>query len=108
MEKRGERLKRLRKRMGISKSDLSDYLEISEDEVIGLENDTGGMTLTVLNRLCDLYCCDEKYILCMSDEYEPIEYPFGSDNISLGDLNAISKINQIYKDSQYLIDLLSE
>lgn len=103
MESRGMRLKRLREQMGLSESDLSIYLKIDSKDIIDLENDNGKLNLTILNKLSDLYCCDEKYILCMSDEYEPIQHAFRSNKISSEDLEALAKINQIYKNTKYLL-----
>ena len=39
----------------------------------------------------------------MSDEYEPIKHAFRSTNITTEDLEAIAKINQIYKNTLYLL-----
>ena len=104
MENRGMRLKRLRKQMGLSESDLSSYLKVDCNYIRDLENDTGKMNLTILNKLSDLYCCDERYLLYMSDEYEPIKHAFRNTNITTQDLEAIAKINQIYKNTKYLLE----
>lgn len=98
------RLKRLREQMGLTPSDLSKYLKVDCNYIKDLENNTGKLNLTILNKLSDLYCCDEKYILCMSDEYEPIEHAFRSTNITTDDLEALAKINQIYKNTKYLLE----
>ena len=39
----------------------------------------------------------------MSDEYEPINHTFRNTNITTEDLEAIAKINQIYKNTLYLL-----
>lgn len=103
MEDRGERLKRLRTEKDLSPYDLSKYLEISQDDVENLENNKGKFNLTILTKLSNLYCCSERYLLYMSDEYEPITYAFRYDRRSVDDLNAIAKINQIYKNMEFLI-----
>lgn len=108
MENRGTRLKRLRERMGLDESDLSEFLDITPEDVINLENNDGKLNLTLLNKLSNLYCCTERYLLCMSDVYEPIPHAFRSDNISVDDLTAIAKINQIYKNMQFLLKKQSE
>lgn len=104
MENHGMRLKRLREQMGLSESDLSSYLKVDCNYIMDLENDIGKLNLTILNKLSDLYCCDERYLLCMSDEYEPIKHAFISTNITTRDLEAIAKINQIYKNTKYLLE----
>lgn len=104
MENRGIRLKRLREQMGLTESDLSKYLKVDYDYIKALENNTGKLNLTILNKLSDLYCCDERYLLCMSDEFEPIKHAFRSTNITTDDLEAIAKINQIYKNTKYLLN----
>ncbi|MEE0942218.1 MAG: helix-turn-helix transcriptional regulator [Methanobrevibacter sp.] len=103
MEDRGERLRRLRTEKGLTSHDLSKYLEISQEDVENLENNEGKLNLTILTKLSDLYCCSERYLLCMSDEYEPMAYAFRSDNHTVDDLNAIAKINQIYKNMEFLL-----
>lgn len=102
MEDRGERLRRLRTENGLSPSDLSKYLEISQEDVENLENNEGKLNLTILTKLSNLYCCSERYLLCMSDEIEPMAYAFRNDSRSVDDLNAIAKINQIYKNMEFL------
>lgn len=106
MEKRGMRLKRLREEMGLSVSDLSYFLEIDSKDVINLENDEGKLNLSILNNLCDLYCCDEKYILCLSNKNA--FRGFKVNNIPKEDLNAIAKLNQIYKNTQYLLKKMGD
>ena len=103
MEDRGERLRRLRTENGLSPYDLSKYLEISQEDVENLENNVGKLNLTILTKLSNLYCCSERYILCISDEIEPMAYAFRSDSRSVDDLNAIAKINQIYKNMEFLL-----
>ena len=103
MESRGKRLKQMRIAMGLSLYDLSKYLEISKNDVENLEENDGKLNLTILTKLSDLYCCSEAYLLCMSDEYEPMTYAFRSDSRSIDDLNAIAKINQIYKNMEFLL-----
>ena len=103
MDDRGERLKKLRTEKGLSLSDLSKYLEISQEDIENLENNKGKLNLTILNKLSNLYCCSERYLLCMSNEYEPVSYAFRSDRHSVDDLNAIAKINQIYKNMEFLL-----
>ena len=98
------RLKRLREQMGLTKSDLSNYLNVDCNYINDLENNEGKLNLTILNKLSDLYCCDERYILCMSNEHEPIKHAFRSTNITTQDLEAIAKINQIYKNTKYLLE----
>ena len=68
-----------------------------------MENNNGKLNLTILTKLSNLYCCCEKYLLCVTDEYEPIPYAFRSDNHSADDLNAIAKINQIYMNMEFLL-----
>lgn len=102
MKSRGERLKQLRTTNNLSINDLSEYLGISQKDIEDLENNEGKLNLTVLTKLSNLYCCSEKYLLCMSDDYEPMAYAFGSDAHSVDDLNAIAKINQIYKNIEFL------
>ena len=103
MEDRGERLRRLRIERDLSPYDLSKYLGISQEDVENLENNEGKLNLTILTKLSNLYCCSERYLLCMSDEIEPMNYAFRSDSHSVDDLNAIAKINQIYKNMKFLL-----
>ena len=103
MEIDGSRLKDLREKMGLTFSDLAKFLDISSDDVSKLENNQKNLDLTMIHKLSNLYCCDEKYLVGLTDEYEPIFHSFDSNKISVNDLNAIAKINQIYKNSKYLI-----
>ena len=55
MENRGIRLKRLREQMGLTKSDLSEYLKVDCDYINDLENDTGKLNLTKFIKIPNTY-----------------------------------------------------
>ncbi|MBE6499654.1 MAG: helix-turn-helix transcriptional regulator [Methanobrevibacter thaueri] len=102
MNEIGERMKELRENMGLTQNAVATYLGIPKDELINLEHGNKTLTLSILNKLCNLYGCTEKYLLCKSDEFNPTNFALRSDGMQVGDLKGIATINKIYKNSQYL------
>lgn len=98
----GERMVELRENMGLTPNAVATYLEIPKEDLINLETGNETLTLSVLIKLCNLYGCSEKYLLCKSNEFNPTNFALRSDGIQVGDLKGIAIINKIYKNSQYL------
>ena len=89
------RLKNLRELNGFSQSQVSDYLEIDQSYLSKIENGERKLTLSLINKLSNLYNCSHEYLLGEDDFYKQPNISFKSkDKV---DLNAISKMNEVKK-----------
>lgn len=104
----GNRLKQLRESKKLSLYDLAQYLETSSDFVSQLENGEKKLTLTILNKLSALYCCDKAYLLCKSNDYSSVNFAFRSDNLSIEDLNCVASLNKLLLNIRLLNKINSE
>ena len=68
----GERLKALRKKHHFTQKQIADYLEFQQGQIAKLENNQRKLKVSSLEKLCELYNCDEEYILeGIEDNYDP-------------------------------------
>ena len=70
MKKIGARIKTLRENMNLTPQALSLYLDIPTEDLLDMENGNKNIALSIVNKLCALFRCSEKYLLCRSDEFE--------------------------------------
>ena len=92
-EKICKRMIYLREIYHIPKETLAGYLGIPKNQLEALENNSHKLTLSVMDKLCDLYRCSLDFLLCIDDEYEFIETHWGTDKLE--NLEAIVSMNQI-------------
>lgn len=100
-----ERLKNLRLKMGLSQEDLSNYLNITIDEVKDIESGEKIIDTTTFDDICSLYGCDHNYLMGRSDNFSPSNIAFRCEDLDNIDLNAIASINKIRIDLQFLENL---
>lgn len=101
MKKIGARIKTLRENMNLTPQVLSFYLNIPTEDLLDMENGNKNITLSILNKLCALFGCSEKYLLCRIDEFDYIPFQV-SDEIEIADLEGIAGVNRIYMNMKYL------
>ena len=108
MKKIGKRLQELRESKGLSQSDLAKYLGISQPLLSQIEAGNRNLNLSLLDNLCALYGCTDSYILCKSDEYNPVNFSFRSKNAAREDLDCISSVNKIITNMCFLKEIIDE
>lgn len=102
----GERLKSLRKKHHFTQKQIADYLEFQQGQIAKLENNQRKLKVSSLEKLCELYNCDEEYILeGIEDNYNP-KIAFRS-NVKNLNLNTIADMNKIIKNIEFLSDITS-
>ena len=108
MKEIGKRLQELRESKGLSQSDLANYLGISQPLLSQIESGNRNLNLSLLDKLCSLYGCSDSYILCKSDEYNSINFPFRSKNAAREDLDCIASVHKIILNMRFLNELNEE
>lgn len=108
MKNVGARMKTLRENMNLTPQAVSSYLNIPTEDILKMENGKKNITLSVLNKLCSLFGCNESYLLCRSEEYGPAAFALRSSNIETDDLQGIASMNRIYLNMKYLISKMDD
>lgn len=102
------RLKELRKDSKLTQEQLAQYLGVDQSLVTKLENGTRAMNVSMVEKLCSLFCCTEDYLFGMDDEYTPMQFAFRANCIQADDLESIAAVNRIARNIKYMNKLLEE
>ena len=100
----GQRLKKLRKLNNFTQKQIADYLGFKQTQIAKLESNDRTLKSSSLNKLCELYNCDEEYILMGIGEHSTEQYKFRSNKNNL-DLNTLASMNRIIKNIKHLNEL---
>ena len=103
----GERLKKLRKNYNFTQKQVANYLGHNQGQIAKIENNQRKLTVSALEKLCDLYNCSEEYILEGNSDYSKPVFAFRTEEKNL-DLNTIARMNKIIKNIELLADLTNE
>ena len=87
--------------MNLTPQALSSYLDITTEDLLEMEKGNNNITLSILNKLCALSRCSEKYLLCKIDEFDYTPFQV-SDEIEITDLEGIAGVNRIYMNMKYV------
>lgn len=102
------RLRELRKESKITQEQLAQYLEVDQSMITKLENGTRNLNTTLIEKLCSLYGCSEKYLLGEEDSYIPLNFAFRANGIQAEDFESIAAINKIVMNIRYMNSKLGE
>ncbi len=103
----GDRLKFLRKQHHFTQKQIADYLEFQQGQIAKLENNQRKLKVSSLEKLCELYNCDEDYIL-EGIEDNPTHHIAFRSNVKDLNLNTIANMNKIIKNIEFLADITKE
>ena len=100
----GTRLRRLRKQHGFTQTQIAEYLGFKQGQIAKLENNQRKLKVSSLEKLCELYRCDENYIL---HGYGKNTLKFKS-NVKELNLNTVANMNKIIRNVEYLADIMEK
>ena len=103
----GERLKFLRKQHHFTQNQIAEYLEFQQGQIAKIENNQRKLKVSSLEKLCDLYNCEEDYILEGTEDNSNHIIAFRS-NVQNLNLNTIASMNKIIKNIEFLADLTKD
>ena len=99
----GKRLRILRNKWGFTQNQIADYLGFKQSQITKLEKGERILKFSSLMKLCDLYGCDQRYIVFGEGEYEMPDYILKTgENL---DLKTISKMNCIINNLKEMKDI---
>ena len=104
----GIRLRELRKKSKITQAQLAQYLEVDQSMVTKLENGSRNFSLSIIDKICNLFGCTESYLMGESEEYSPICFAFRNDSIQVEDLQSIAAVNRIAMNLRYMNEKMEE
>lgn len=103
----GERLKTLRKQHHFTQKQIADYLDFQQGQIAKLENNQRKLKVSSLEKLCELYNCDEDYILEGIDDNYNDKLAFRS-NVKNLNLDTIASMNKIIKNIEFLAEITKD
>lgn len=104
MDTVGDRLKFLRKSCGITQTQLSEYLNISQGQIGRLERNTRNLhSKATIEKISELFNIDKEWLLYGEGECNLRQ--FKSNNIKHMNLNDIVVMNKIINNIEFLSDI---
>ncbi|MBT9776081.1 helix-turn-helix domain-containing protein [Clostridium sp. MCC353] len=102
------RLKELRKESGLTQNQLAQFLETDQSMITKLENGTRNLTVSLIDKICSLFGCTDRYLMGESDEYLPLHFAFRSNSVLAEDIQSIAAVNRIAWNLCYMNELMEE
>ena len=96
------RLKQLRKESKITQEQLANYLDVDQSMITKLENGTRNLSVTLIEKICNLFGCSDTYLMGVEDDYIPLNFAFRSNGIQSEDLESIAAVNKIVMNIRYM------
>lgn len=100
MIKVGGNLKELRKINNYTQNEIANYLNIDQGHLSNIERGKRTLSSGKLKKLCDLYNCEEEYILSEIKTYTPPKIAFHGKQEK--NLELVAKMNEIMKNLKEL------
>ena len=102
----GDRLKYLRETYKFTQKQVADFLNFKQSQIVKLEKNQRKLKASSLEKLCNLYQCEEDYILYGEGKHTKPQFAFRSKNKNI-DLHVMADMNKIIKNLEFL-DAMSE
>ena len=102
------RLKQLRKESKITQEQLAQYLEVDQSMITKLENGSRNLNVTLIEKICNLFGCSEKYLMGEDDVYIPLNFAFRANGVQAEDLESIAAVNKIVMNIRYMNEMLGD
>lgn len=99
------RIKELRKSSGLTQQQLADYLGVDQSLIPKLENGHRNLTISLAEKLCNLFRCSEEYLIGADSTYVPLHFAFRANEIQAEDLESIAAVNRIVMNLRYMNDI---
>lgn len=105
---RSNRLKDLRKSCKLTQEQMAQYLGVDQSMITKLENGSRSLNVSLIEKICSLFCCTEEYLFGMDDEYIPVTFAFRANSIQAEDLESIAVVNKLARNIRYMNKLIGE
>ena len=100
--------KQLRKESKITQEQLANYLDVDQSMITKLENGTRNLSVTLIEKICNLFGCSDTYLMGVEDDYIPLNFAFRSNGIQSEDLESIAAVNKIVMNIRYMNEMIGD
>lgn len=100
--KKENRIRQLRVESKITQEQMAKYLDVDQSLIAKLESGDRKINTTLIDKICNLYGCSEKYLFGEEDEYIPLNFAFRANGIQTEDLECIAAVNKIVMNIRYM------
>ena len=107
-EIRSIQLKQLRQESKITQEQLAEYLDVDQSLITKLENGTRNLSVGLIEKICSLFGCSERYLLGEDDAYIPLNFAFRSKGVEAEDLESIAVINKIAMNIRFMNEMIGD
>lgn len=104
----GTKLKILRENAGFTQKSIADFLHVDQSLVSKLENGERNISADMLDRLASLFGVQRKAIVEEAATAAPMPHASRCGSLSASDMEAISAVNKIALNLQFMEGLLKE
>lgn len=102
----GNNIKTLRDSMGFNQSTIARFLNVDQSLISKVEKGERSLSVDMLEKLACLFGVSINIIESSAIEASSLSVAFRASDLSLEDLEAISAINRIALNSEYMAELL--
>ena len=102
----GDNVKTLRDDMGFSQSTIARFLNVAQSLISKVEKGERSLSVDMLEKLACLFGVSINAIESSAIEASTLSVAFRASDLSLEDLEAISAINRIALNSEYMAEIL--
>ena len=104
----GTKIKTLREEYGFTQGNIAKFLGVDQSFISKIENNERTLTSKMLTQLASLFCVEMSDILSDNKVTAKTSYAFRASNLSADDLIAISRINKIVLNANFMTKVLGE
>ncbi len=104
----GENIKKLRENIGISQKSIALFLGVDQSLISKIEKGERILSADMLEKLANLFGVSVEAIERNLQETSYLSFAYRASNLTTEDLEAISAINRIALNSEYMGKLLKE
>ena len=105
---KSNRLKELRRESKITQAQLADYLGVDQSMVTKLENGSRKLNVTLIDKICNLFGCTQRFLTGEDDSYIPLSFSFRANGLEKEDLESIAAVNKIVMNIRFMNEMLGE
>lgn len=102
----GNNIKKLRDSMGFNQSTIACFLNVDQSLISKIEKGERSISVDMLEKLACLFGVSINTIESSTIEASPLSVAFRASDLSLEDLEAISAVNRIALNSEYMAEML--
>lgn len=102
-----ERIKEFRKSSGLSQANIAGFLGVDQSLISKVENGERSLSVEMLEKLAVLYGVSMSAFTEDSFAIDPLKLALRAGELSVEDMEAISAINRIALNAEFMADLLA-